>query len=207
MRIFKYVSALIMVNLLIDTNAAQVRDLTDISTLDSTILLDIRYATENNFLGIALYESSTCYLRTSTAIRLIRVQKSLREKGLGIKIYDGYRPLDVQKRMWEKVPDPRYVSNPEKGSNHNRGCAVDVTLVDQDGYELKMPTDFDHFSEKSHLDYMDLPQEIINNRDLLQLEMEKAGFIPIRTEWWHFNDPDCRYYDVLNIPFSKLSEQ
>ncbi len=180
-------------------------DLVEIAQLDSTIVIDIRYATENNFMGEKLYLLAKCLLRRETAQRLLRVQNALRQQGLGLKIWDGYRPLSVQWKMWQKVSDPNYVADPRKGSKHNRGGAVDVTLVDAQGNELELPTGYDDFSQRAHRDFMDLPVKAIRNRQILEQAMTKEGFIPLPTEWWHFEDPEWEKFELLDIPLEKFN--
>ena len=123
-----------------------------------------------------------------------------------IKIFDGYRPLSVQKMMWEILPDDRYVADPKDGSRHNRGAAVDVSLVDSNGVELPMPTDFDDFTVKAAHDYMDLPAEIIKNRELLKIHMEKYGFISLNSEWWHYDLKDFVKYPVVDYSFEEIDQ-
>ncbi len=148
---------------------------------------DMRYATENNFLKAKVYDCPECYVRTKTAKALIEVNAAFLEKGYRIKFFDCYRPNSVQHKMWKLFPNPQYVANPVKGSIHNKGGAVDITLVDTEGEELDMGTDFDFFGKKAHHDHMDLPKEVLDNRKLLKETMEKHGFWGIRTEWWHYN--------------------
>ena len=148
---------------------------------------DLRYATENNFLKAKVYECAECYTRVKTAKALIKANNDFILKGLKIKFYDCYRPNSVQYKMWEIVPNSQYVANPVKGSIHNKGGAVDITLVTTAGEELDMGTDFDFFGKKAYHDNMDLPQEILDNRRVLKETMEKYGFWSIRTEWWHYN--------------------
>lgn len=148
---------------------------------------DMRYATENNFLKAKVYECAECYTRVKTAKALIAANKDFLKEGVKIKFYDCYRPNSVQYKMWEIVPNPQYVANPVKGSIHNKGGAVDITLVDMEGKELNMGTDFDFFGKRAYHDTTDLPQEILDNRKLLKETMEKHGFWSIRTEWWHYN--------------------
>jgi D-alanyl-D-alanine dipeptidase len=174
-------------------------DLVDITTINPNIRLDIRYATTNNFTHQKVYPSACCYVRKAVAERLDRVQKELESLGYGLLIWDGYRPLSVQRIFWNLVPDERYVMPPEKGSRHNRGAAVDVTLVKLDGTPIQMPTDFDDFSEKAHCNYMDLPQEVINNRQLLTSVMYKYGFTGVDCEWWHFDDTQWQKYPIEDI--------
>ena len=179
-------------------------DLVDIMELDSTIVVELRYATEDNFLEDTLYSANICLLRKAVAERLVKVHQSLRQKGFGLKIWDGYRPLSVQKKMWKKLPDPRFVANPQRGSNHNRGAAVDVTLVDLKGNELEMPTEFDDFSPKAKSDYPYANEQAKRNRKILQDAMRSQGFRTISSEWWHFNDKNCRKYSVLDVPLERF---
>ncbi len=174
-------------------------DLVELIQITPRILLDIRYATPHNFTGKSVYASARCFLRKKTAERLHRVQLFLEKKGLGLKIYDGYRPLSVQKIFWELVPDRRYVADPKVGSKHNRGASVDLTLVDSRGVELLMPTEFDDFSERaSHL-YSGGAKEALANRSELKSAMEREGFLSFENEWWHYDDPDWAQYPILDI--------
>ena len=176
-------------------------DLVDILTINPTIQLDIRYATTNNFTGKAVYPVSKCFLRKAVAQKIDSIQKELAHKGLGLKIFDGYRPLSVQRKFWEIFPDERYVANPKNGSRHNRGSAIDVTLVDlATGQELEMPSGFDDFTAKAHRDYNNMSENSKKNCQLLESYMIKYGFIPWPLEWWHFDDPDWPNYPILDIP-------
>lgn len=148
---------------------------------------DMRYATENNFLKAKVYDCAECYTRVKTAKALIAANTEFMKKGYRIKFFDCYRPNDVQYKMWEIVPNPQYVANPEKGSIHNKGGAVDITLVTLEGEELDMGTDFDFFGKRAYHDNLDLPDEILKHRKLLKETMEAHGFWSIRTEWWHYN--------------------
>ena len=150
------------------------------------IRVDMKYATEDNFVKEKMYNCGRCFLRPEVAKALIKAQELLKEKNLGLKVYDCYRPRPVQKLLWKKVPNASYVTPPSKGSMHNRGTAVDLTLVDAKGDALEMGTIFDFFGKRAHHDYTDLPKEILNNRLLLKETMKKVGFLPIRTEWWHY---------------------
>jgi len=191
--------------IIISTNTS---DLVDISTINPNIKKDIYYATTNNFTGQILYKSAKCYLRKTTAEKLNKVQKILEEKGLGLKVWDGYRPLSAQKKMWKIVPDPQFVADPSKGSMHNRGAAVDVTLVDlKTGKELEMPTGFDDFSANAAAYCTEgISKEAINNRTILQDAMTKCGFLIFKSEWWHFNDSDWKQYAILDVDFSEISK-
>ncbi|WP_299164529.1 M15 family metallopeptidase [uncultured Eudoraea sp.] len=148
---------------------------------------DLRYATENNFLKAKVYNCAECYTRVKTAKALIKANNDFIKQGYKIKFYDCYRPNSVQYKMWEIVPNPQYVANPVKGSIHNKGGAVDITLETLSGDELDMGTDFDFFGKKAYHDNTDLPKEILKNRKVLKETMEKYGFWSVRTEWWHYN--------------------
>lgn len=148
---------------------------------------DMRYATENNFLKAKVYDCAECYTRVKTAKALLKANTEFLKSGVKIKFFDCYRPNSVQYKMWKIVPNPQYVANPVKGSIHNKGGAVDITLVSLEGEELDMGTDFDFFGKKAYHDNHDLPKNILENRKLLKDTMEKYGFWSIRTEWWHYN--------------------
>lgn len=150
-------------------------------------MYDMRYATENNFLKTKVYECPECYTRAKTAKALLKANAEFMEKGYKIKFFDCYRPNSVQFMMWKIVPNPQYVANPVKGSIHNKGGAVDITLVDFEGNELDMGTDFDFFGKRAHHDHTDVSEEVLKNRLFLKNTMEKHGFWSIRTEWWHYN--------------------
>jgi zinc D-Ala-D-Ala dipeptidase len=178
--------------------------LVDVQKINPRIKVEIRYATENNFTGKKLYSVGKCFLRKFVAFKLDSVQKELENYGLGIKVWDCYRPLSVQKILWSIVPDERYVANPSKGSRHNRGCAVDLTLVDSLGNELPMPTGYDDFTEKAHRNYFNLPDTLIKNRMILENVMRKYGFIPLSTEWWHFDCEGWENFSILDIPLEEI---
>lgn len=148
---------------------------------------DMRYATENNFLKAVVYDCAECYTRVATAKQLLKANEAFLEKGYHIKFFDCYRPLDVQKKMWKIMPNAMYVANPAKGSIHNKGGAVDITLVDALGNELPMGTEFDYFGEKAHHSYKELLPEVLKNRKYLRSTMENYGFKAIESEWWHYN--------------------
>lgn len=179
-------------------------DLIDIQQINPRIVLDIRYATPNNFTHRRLYSQPRCLLRTAVAQRLARVQVELEAQGLGLKVYDCYRPLSVQKELWKLIPDDRYVANPAQGSRHNRGSAVDLTLVDRYGKELEMPTPFDEFSDRAHIDYPHMTPTARKNMQRLQAVMQKHGFTTIPSEWWHFDAKEWNQYSVLDIPLDAV---
>ncbi len=177
--------------------------LVDAAALAPGLRLDIRYATAHNFTGRALYPAARCLLRPAVAERLAQAQAAAAAQGLGLKVYDCYRPLAVQRAMWTLVPDERYVADPAKGSRHNRGAAVDVTLVDAAGVELPMPTAFDDFSARAHRDYTDLPPDRLANRATLERLMMDAAFTGLPTEWWHFDANGWEQYEVLDVPLAR----
>jgi len=158
-----------------------------LADFSNDFVYDLRYATENNFLKAKVYDCAECYTRVKTARALLLANKEFMGKGFKIKFYDCYRPNDVQYKMWAIVPNPQYVANPVKGSIHNKGGAVDITLVTLQGVELDMGTDFDFFGKRAYHDNLDLPKSVLNNRLLLKETMEEYGFWSIRTEWWHYN--------------------
>ncbi len=173
--------------------------LVNLASLQAGFVIDARYATTQNITGRRLYPANELYLAPEAAARLVRVQQKLKAQGMGLKLFDAYRPLSVQQRLWDQMPDERYVANPAKGSRHNRGYAVDVTLVDDKGQELPMPTAFDEFSKKAHLDYQDLPAEVLKNRATLQEVMRGEQFEPLATEWWHFDAPGWQQQPVMDV--------
>jgi len=179
--------------------------LIDLSLVNPRIILDIKYATSDNFVGKPVYTLAKAYLRESVAEKLNRVQEGLERNGLGLKVWDAYRPLPVQQTFWDMVPDERYVADPQKGSVHNRGAAVDLTLIDADGNELAMPTGFDDFTQKAHHGYKELSDEVIFHRDLLLTAMVAQGFTPFATEWWHYNDANVDSYSLLSTTFEELA--
>jgi D-alanyl-D-alanine dipeptidase len=182
--------------------AAQVSDtsLVELVALDTTLRFDIRYATADNFTRAAVYPVARALLRYEAAQALLAVQQELRAEGLGLLIWDAYRPLSVQRVFWSLVPDERYVADPAKGSRHNRGAAVDLTLCDLEGRPLPMPTAFDDFSERAHRDARDWTEEQRGNSERLQAAMERHGFTGLPTEWWHYDLVGWQRYGVLDIP-------
>lgn len=180
--------------------ALRAAGLVDIQEIDPTILVELKYATSDNFTGRPLYRSSRCYLQKDVALRLAKVQKYLRLQGLGLKIWDGYRPLSVQRELWKAASDKRFIADPRYGSNHNRGAAVDCTLVNLKGEELPMPSRFDSFNRNAHRWLLSMEQEAHQNSIILEAAMRRAGFVPLAFEWWHFDAPDARKYPVLDIP-------
>lgn len=172
--------------------------LIDIQTIEPDILLDIRYATRNNFLKSAVYPTARCLLRAPVAEALKTVQQNLRQQGFGIKVFDCYRPFSVQRAMWKILPDSRYVANPDRGSRHNRGAAVDLTLVDLQGKAVEMPTDFDDFSEKAFRNSPSMSAVARQHVQILTQAMEAQGYQSIETEWWHYDGPNWERFGILN---------
>jgi D-alanyl-D-alanine dipeptidase len=173
------------------------------------IVLDLRYGTTNNFMKRVMYSEKPVFsfLRLPAAKALALVQQELLAKGYGLKIFDAYRPYFVTVKFWELVHDERYVADPKKGSGHNRGIAVDLSIIDlKTKQELVMPTGFDAFTDSAHHDFMNLSPEVLKNRKLLKETMEKYGFVEFATEWWHYSLPDPEKYEVLNLGFNELKK-
>jgi zinc D-Ala-D-Ala dipeptidase len=183
-------------------------NLVNLAIVSPKIILDIRYATNNNFLGFTVYPKAACYVHKEVAEALNQVQAELSLMQLGLKVFDGYRPLSVQQIMWEAIHDERYVSNPAKNKGrHTRGTAIDLTLVDCNGCELEMPTDFDDFTERAHSDYPNVSKIAAYNRGFLRDMMVKHGFQGLSTEWWHFDFNGWRddtKFPPLDVSFDNL---
>jgi zinc D-Ala-D-Ala dipeptidase len=183
--------------------------LVELITLDKSIKLDIRYATDNNFVGKTVYPEARAFLQKPAANALIRVHKNLKKQGLGLLIFDGYRPWAITKLFWEVTPEDKrkFVANPEKGSKHNRGCAVDLSVYDlKTGLEIDMPSGFDEFTERASPDYKGGTAEQTANRDLLRKLMEEVGFTVNVNEWWHFDYKDWEKYAIYDIAFSEIGK-
>lgn len=169
------------------------------------IQLDIRYATTNNFMQQRMYAQARAFTRLPVAKALKAVEAELKTKGLGLKIYDGYRPYTITEKFYQKASDKNFVANPKKGSKHNRGCAIDLSLIDlKTGKELVMPTPFDSFSPKAAAGYKELPPLEIQNRELLKSVMESHGFRVLGNEWWHFDFIGWQNFELLDVPFEQL---
>lgn len=171
--------------------------LAPVAALAPTVYVDLKYAAADNFMGRAVYDFDTAYLRRGTALRLARAQELLLAQGFSLKIWDAWRPMSAQFAMWAVCPNDDYVADPTHGgsSKHNRGSAVDVTLVTAAGAELPMPTAFDDFEAGPDRNYDKYPPEAAANARLLEAAMTAAGFVPYFNEWWHFND--CDPYPVI----------
>lgn len=165
----------------------------DMHQLDSNVQVDIRYATADNFVHEVLYPCGRCILRIEVGHALRKVHESIQKQGMRIKVLDCYRPRPVQQKLWNIVPDARYVTPPSKGSMHNRGAAVDLTLLDSLGNQLDMGTAYDFFGKEAYHTFKDLPPDVVQRRTLLRDEMAQQGFKHIRTEWWHYSYQDKSY--------------
>jgi D-alanyl-D-alanine dipeptidase len=174
--------------------------LVDATAVVPRLKLDIRYATADNFTHQRLYPRARCLLQAPVAARLAEVQRELRARGRGLLVYDCYRPLSVQRLMWRIVPNPDYVADPKDGSRHNRGAAIDVTLVDQHGRPLPMPSAWDEFTPRAHRDYAGATEAQRRNRALLEEVMTRHGFVGLPTEWWHFDAVDWQSYPLSDEP-------
>ena len=185
-------------------------DLIELTKLNKTIKLDIRYATANNFVGRAVYPEARAFLQRPAAEALVRVHKLLKKEGLGLVIFDGYRPWSITKLFWEVVPDDKrkYVADPAKGSKHNRGCAVDLSIYDLKTDKLiPMPSDFDEFNEKASPDFKGGTDAERANRDILRHLMEAEGFAVNPNEWWHFDFNTWQEYAIYDISFADAARR
>ncbi|HYM61461.1 MAG TPA: M15 family metallopeptidase [Thermoanaerobaculia bacterium] len=180
--------------------------LVDVATAVPGIAIDVRYATTNNFMHERLYPVARVLVRAPVARALAQVEVELGRQGLGLKIFDGYRPYRVTERMWEPYKNPDFVADPAKGSRHNRGAAVDLTLIDlRSGAELLMPTPYDDFSPKAHHDFADLPADVLANRAKLRDVMTSNGFEPLPSEWWHYDFRGWQRFELMDIGLDELS--
>lgn len=185
-------------------------ELVELVKLDPTIRLDIRYATKNNLLGRRVYKEARAFLQRPAAEALVRVSSSLRAQGYGLAIFDGYRPWQVTKVFWDATPADKkeFVADPQKGSRHNRGCAVDLTLYDlKSGQEVRMPSEYDEMTERSHINYKCGNAEATRLRELLRVAMEAEGFSVYEPEWWHYDYNDWKQYPILNVSFGKIGHE
>jgi len=172
-------------------------DLVELSAVIPDAVIDLRYATKDNFTGEQLYPVARCKLRRAVASRLAKAAKLLRAQDRRLLVWDCYRPTSIQDKLWKLVPDERYVANPKQGSRHSRGAAVDVALVDKDGNAVALPTKFDEFSAAAHrVNALEGDAGVEARR--LAAAMKKAGFVGMATEWWHFDAPDAAKYSLAN---------
>ena len=182
-------------------------DLVELVALDPTIRLDVHYARKDNFVGRPVYAEARAFLQRPAAEALARVNKALKAKGYGLVVFDGYRPWAVTKVFWDLTPDDKkvFVADPAQGSRHNRGCAVDVTLLDlATGKEVDMGGAYDEASPRSYVTWEGGTKAQLAARDVLRSAMEREGFFVYPWEWWHFDFKECRSYPILDVPFEKL---
>lgn len=188
----------------VEVDTTNKNDLILVNNYYDGFIIDLKYATKENITGTILYDSDLMYLQRNTVDKLIKVNEELKTKGYKLKIWDAYRPLSVQKKLWAELPNANFIANPfTTGSNHNRGAAVDVTLVYLNGKEVEMPTGFDEFGAECRRDY-NWSDEVQNNVDILTETMLKYGFTSINSEWWHFDDEDCKDYPLMDYKFRDL---
>ena len=184
--------------------------LVELITLDNTIKLDIRYATDNNFVGKQVYPEARAFLQKPAAKAVLKVHKKLKKQGLGLVIYDGYRPWAITKLFWEVTTEDKrkFVANPEKGSKHNRGCAIDLGIYDlKTGAAIPMPSGYDEFTERASPDYTGGTEIERSNRDMLRKLMEDSGFTVNANEWWHFDYKNWDDYAIYDISFSEAGKR
>ena len=179
-----------------DTTFVNIRD------FSNDIIVDMKYATTANFLNTKVYDCSACYLRYKTAIQLLKVSSILIKRGIKIKLFDCYRPVDIQKKMWALVPNPIYVADPLKGSIHNRGAAVDMTLVHANGKDFDMGTPFDYFGKEASHDYLQFRKKVVKNRIFLKTIMISNGFKAFDSEWWHYNLSNGSTFKLANFKWN-----
>ena len=180
-------------------------ELVEIKKAIPNIKLDIRYATKNNFMRQVMYKQARAFARKPVVESLKKIQKELNKKGYGLKIFDGYRPYAITVEFYKKASDKNFVANPAKGSKHNRGCAVDLTLINlKTGKELVMPTPYDSFSAAAAAKYENISPEARKNRNFLIAIMAKYQMNVLENEWWHYDFSGWRSYDLMDIPFEKL---
>lgn len=183
--------------------------LVELITLDPSIKLDIRYATENNFVGKKVYPEARAFLQRPAAKALVKVHQKLKKQGLGLVIFDGYRPWSITKLFWEVTSEDKrkFVANPAKGSKHNRGCAVDLSVFDlKTGQLIDMPSGYDEFTERASPDYAGGTEKERANRDMLRRLMEDAGFTVNPNEWWHFDFKNWEKYAIYDISFTEAEK-
>ncbi|MGH9967850.1 MAG: M15 family metallopeptidase [Pyrinomonadaceae bacterium] len=182
-------------------------DLVELVKLDPTIRLDIRYATKNNFLGRSVYKQARAFLQRPAAEALVRVNQALHKQGYGLVIFDAYRPWSVTKIFWDATPDDKkiFVADPSKGSRHNRGCAVDLSMFAlKTGEIVRMPSEYDEMTERAHINYSCASTDSQMLHEMLRAAMEAEGFAVYEPEWWHYDYKDWKEYGILNVKFSEV---
>lgn len=180
-----------------NAQSSKVSTIVNVQDFVSDAILDVRYATTNNFTGKAVYDSAFVLLVEDAAIALKKAADSLRVQGYRLILFDGYRPIEVQQKFWDIYPDPTYVADPKKGSRHNRGAAIDLSLADLEGNPVLMPTDFDHFGPEAHHNYKEASPEAIKHRTILKTAMIQAGFEILDSEWWHYDLKNWENYPII----------
>jgi zinc D-Ala-D-Ala dipeptidase len=171
------------------------------------VVVDVKYATADNFMKKQLYPTAQAWLRYPASVALRDVQKELAAEGLGLKVFDGYRPYRVTEAMWEPIRNPDFVADPARGSRHNRGAAVDLTLIDlRSGAELAMPTAYDDFTPRAAHAYTDLPADVLANRAKLREVMVRHGFEPLPSEWWHYDFRGWERFELMDVPLDELKQ-
>jgi D-alanyl-D-alanine dipeptidase len=184
------------------------RRLVDIKKAIPSIVLDIRYATKNNFMKQVMYPQAKAFARAPVVKQLKLIQQELLKKGYGLKIYDAYRPYAITRAFYIKASDKAFVADPAKGSKHNRGCAIDLSLIDfKTKKEILMPTPYDSFAPQAAANYQNLPAAVIKNRTFLISIMQAHGFKVIPNEWWHFDFVGWQNYELMDLPFSSLDSK
>lgn len=182
--------------------------LVDVERAVPGVRIDVRYATSNNFMHRPLYPIAKVFLRAPAAQALAAVQRELAPQGLGLKVFDGYRPYRITEAMWEPIKNPDFVADPSKGSRHNRGAAVDLTIVDlKTGEEIAMPTAYDAFTPKASQNFNDLPADVIANRAKLRDVMVRNGFDPLPSEWWHFDYHGWPKFELMDVTLEELAKR
>lgn len=184
--------------------------LVELTSLDNTIKLDIRYATSDNFVGRPVYPEARAFLQKPAAKAVVSVHHKLKERGLGIVIFDGYRPWSITKLFWDVVPEDKrkFVADPAKGSKHNRGCAVDLSIYDlKTGALIDMPSGYDEFTDRASPNYTGGTEKERANREMLRKLMEDAGFTVNPNEWWHFDYKTWQDYAIYDIAFSEVGKK
>lgn len=190
-----------------ETGSFREPELVDVTSLDPTIRLDVRYATENNFMGARFYDEPRAFLQRPAAEALARASRRLRERGYGVRVHDAYRPWYVTRMFWDATPDSQkvFVADPASGSRHNRGAAVDLSLYDlETGRPVEMPSGYDEFSPRAYPDYAGGTSRQRWHRELLREAMEAEGFSVYDAEWWHFDFRDWRRYPIQNLTFDQI---
>jgi zinc D-Ala-D-Ala dipeptidase len=185
-------------------------NLVELTSLDNTIKLDIRYATSDNFVGRPVYPEARAFLQEPAAKAVVKVHHKLKKQGLGIVIFDGYRPWSITKLFWDVVPEDKrkFVADPAKGSKHNRGCAVDLSIFDlKTGALIDMPSGYDEFTDRASPNYTGGTHKERANREMLRTLMEAEGFIVNPNEWWHFDYKNWQDYAIYDIAFSEVGKK